>query len=196
MEHILKKIRTNVVISALLCIALGVVLVIWPSMSVQVVCMAIGAVLILNGISRLVNFIFGRDDSLFSQMNLIMGIIITVIGVWILLQPDKIIAMIPILVGIIIIIHGINNLQQAVGLCKSQYDKWWVALLLGLVTVGVGILLICNPFQAIDTLVMFIGLFMIYDGISDIWIVSRVSHTAKQLKQELGAIDVESEEID
>ena len=51
MERILKKIRTNVVISALICIALGVVLVIWPGMSVQVACMAIGAVLILNGIS-------------------------------------------------------------------------------------------------------------------------------------------------
>lgn len=196
MERILKKIKANVVISALLCIALGVVLVIWPGMSVQVACMAIGAVLILNGISRLVNFIFGKDDSLFSQMNLIMGIIITVIGVWILLQPDKIIAMIPILVGIIIIIHGINNLQQAVNLCKSQYNKWWVALLLGLLTIGFGILLICNPFQAIDTLVMFIGIFLIYDGVSDIWIVSRVSRTAKQLRQDLEAVDVEAEEID
>ena len=196
MERILKKIRTNVVISALICIALGAVLVIWPGMSVQVACMAIGAVLILNGISRLLNFIFKRDGSLFSQMNLIMGVIITVIGVWILLQPEKIIAMIPILVGIIIIIHGVNNLQQAVNLCKSQYDKWWVALLLGLLSVGFGILLICNPFQAIDTLVMFIGLFLIYDGISDIWIVSRVSYASKQIKQDLGAVDVEAEEIE
>lgn len=196
MERILKKIKANVIISALLCIALGVVLVVWPGMSVQVTCMAIGAVLLLNGISRLVNFIFGKDDSLFSQMNLIMGIIITVIGIWILFQPDKIIAMIPILVGIIIIIHGVNNLQQAVSLCKSQYDKWWVALLLGLLTIGFGVLLICNPFEAIDTLVMFIGLFMIYDGVSDIWIVSRVSRTAKQLRQDFEAVDVEAEEIE
>ena len=123
MERILKKIKTNVVISALLCVALGVVLVVWPGMSVQIVCMAIGAVLILNGISRLVNFVFGRDGSLFSQMNLVMGIIITVIGIWILFQPNKIIAMIPILVGIIIIIHGINNLQQAVNLCQGKYDN-------------------------------------------------------------------------
>lgn len=195
MERILKKIKTNVVISALFCIALGVVLVIWPGMSIQIACMAIGAVLILGGISRLVNFIFRRDGSLFSQLNLFMGIIITLIGALILLQPAKVIVIIPILVGIIIILHGVNNLQQAVSLCKNQYDKWWVALLLGLVTVGFGILLICNPFQTIDTLVMFIGLFLIYDGASDIWIVSRVSYAAKQIKQELGAVDVEAEEI-
>ena len=48
MEHILKKIKTNVMASALLCIALGAVLVIWPDMSVQITCMAIGVVLIIN----------------------------------------------------------------------------------------------------------------------------------------------------
>lgn len=196
MEHILKKIKTNVMASALLCIALGVVLVIWPDMSVQITCMAIGLVLIINGISRLANFIFRRDGSLFSQMNLVMGIIIAVIGVWILLQPDKVIAMIPILVGIIIIIHGINNLQQAFHLFQNRYDKWWVALLLGLVTMAFGILLIRNPFKAIDTLVMFIGLFLIYDGISDIWIISRVFRMAKQMKQEVEAIETEGREVD
>ena len=125
-----------------------------------------------------------------------MGIIIAVIGVWILLQPDKVIAMIPILVGIIIIIHGINNLQQAFHLFQNRYDKWWVALLLGLVTVAFGILLIRNPFKAIDTLVMFIGLFLIYDGISDIWIISRVFRMAKQMKQEVEAIETEGREVD
>lgn len=195
MEHILKKIKTNVMASALLCVALGIVLVIWPDMSTQIACMAIGAVLILTGISRLINFIFKRDGSLFSQMNLVMGIIITVIGVWIVVQPEKVIAMIPILVGIIIIIHGVNNLQQAVNLCQNRYDKWWVALILGLLTVAFGILLICNPFEAIDTLVMFIGVFLIYDGVSDIWIVSRVFRMAKQFKQEVEAIETEGREV-
>ena len=196
MELILKKIKTNVIASALLCIALGVVLVVWPDMSVQIACMAIGAVLILNGISRLINFIFKRDGSLFSQMNLVMGIIITVIGVWIILQPAKVVAMIPILVGIIIIIHGINNLQQAVSLCQSRYDKWWIALILGLLTVAFGILLICNPFEAVETLVMFIGLFLIYDGVSDIWIVSRISRMGREIKQAVEAIDTKGREVD
>lgn len=196
MERILKKIKANVVISAAFCIVLGVVLVVWPGMSVQVACMAIGIVLLISGLTRLANFIFGRDGTLFSQMNLILGIIITVIGGWILFQPGKIIAMIPILVGIIIIIHGINNLQQAVSLCQSRYDKWWVALLLGLVTIGFGALLIFNPFAAVDTLVMFIGIFLIYDGISDIWIVSRISRATREVRQNLEALDVEAKDID
>lgn len=185
MEQILKKIKTNVIASALLCIIMGVVLVAWPGMSVHIVCITVGAVTIVGGLSRLLTFALNRDGSLFSQMNLIMGLIITLIGAWILFQPDTIIAMIPILVGIIIIIHGINNIQQAVDLYRNRYDKWWVALLLGLITVIFGGLLIFNPFGAVNTLVMFIGLFLIYDGISDIWIVSRVSGMAKQLMDEV-----------
>ncbi len=196
MEHILKKIRTNVIVSAFICIALGVILVFWPGLSVKVVCMAIGAVLVINGISRLLNFIFGRDGSVFSQMNLVMGIIITVIGGWILLQPGTIIAMIPILVGIIIVIHGINNLQQSVSLCQNRYDKWWIALLLGIITIGFGVLLVFNPFAAVDTLIRFIGLFLIYDGASDIWIMSRVSRNVKQARQEMDALTVDGKEIE
>ncbi len=196
MERILKKIKTNVIVSALICAGLGVILVVWPGLSVQLVCMAIGGVLVLNGLSRLLNFILNRDGSIFSQMNLVMGIIITVIGGWILLQPGTIIAMIPILVGIIIVIHGINNLQQAVSLCQNRYDKWWIALLLGIVTIGFGVLLVFNPFAAVDTLIRFIGLFMIYDGASDIWIMSRVSRNVKQARQEMDALTVDMKEME
>ena len=194
--NLLKRLKTNIVISATLCILLGIVLVVWPDLSMQIVCTAIGAVLLIGGGVRLAAYFTEKDGSVYAQMNLITGIILAVVGIWILLQPDKVLAIIPIIVGIVIALHGVNNLQQAVSLCKEKYDKWWVALILGLLTVGFGILLVCRPFEALDTAVMMIGLFLIYDGISDIWIVSRIYRTAKTLKQEVEAIDVESQKID
>ena len=171
MERILKRIKANVMVSAFICMALGIILVVWPGLSVRMVCMAIGVVLVINGISRLM-------------------------GGWILFQPNTIIAMIPILVGIIIVIHGINNLQQTVSLCRSRYDKWWVALLLALITIGFGVLLIFNPFVAVDTLIRFIGLFLIYDGASDIWIMSRVSKNVREARQDMEALTVDGKEIE
>lgn len=196
MGAMLKKLKTNIVISAVLCIVLGIVLVIWPDMSMQIACAAIGVVLLLGGIVRLVQYFVVRDGSMYAQMNLIMGIVLTVVGVWIVLKPDKVLAIIPIIIGIVIVLHGLNNLQQAITLCKEKYDKWWVALILGLLTVGFGVLLICRPFAALDTVVMLIGIFLIYDGLSDLWIVSRIYRTAKELKQEAEALDVEAEEVE
>ena len=113
-----------------------------------------------------------------------------------MIKPEKVLAIIPIIVGIVIALHGLNNLQQAVALGREKYDKWWVALILGLVTVGFGALLIFNPFAALDTVVTLIGFFLIYDGVSDLWIVSRISRTAKILRQEAEAVDVDAEDID
>lgn len=195
MEKLLRKVKANVVVSSLLCVALGVVLVIWPGMSMQIVCTAVGVVLIITGVMKIAEYLMIKDGSLYAQTNLIFGIILIVIGVWITVKPDKVLAMIPIIIGIVITLHGIHKLQQAVELCKSQYDKWWVALILGLLTIGFGVLLICKPFAAVDTVVTFLGICLIYDGISNIWIVSRVYRSVKILKQEAEAIDVESEEL-
>lgn len=195
MEKILRKVKANVVVSSLLCVVLGLVLVIWPGMSMQIVCVAIGVVLILTGVLKIAEYFISKDGSLYGQTNLIFGIVLTVVGIWIAVKPEKVLAIIPIIVGIVIVLHGVHKLQQSVTLCKSQYDKWWLALILGILTVGFGVLLIGNPFAALDTVVMLIGCFLIYDGISNIWIISRVYKTAKRLKQEAEAVDAEAQEL-
>lgn len=196
MEKILKRVKANAVISAILCMALGLVLVVWPGISMQIVCVAVGIVLVLGGVVRLVASFANRDGSMYVQMNMILGVIFAVVGVWIILKPEMVLAIIPIIVGIVIVVHGVNNLQQAVSLCKTKYDKWWVALLLGILTTGLGVLLIFNPFAALDTVVMLIGVFLIYDGISNLWILSRIAKAAKLIGQETATVVVDVEGVE
>lgn len=191
MEQLLKRVKTNVVISSILCVILGLVLVFWPGLSIRIVCTAVGVVLIVTGITRMIDYFAVRDGSMYSQINLIFGIVLVVVGVWISVKPDKVLAIIPIIVGIVIVIHGLQNIKQAMELWRDKYAKWWVACILGVLTVGFGVLLICRPFTAIDTVVMLIGFFLIYDGISNIWIVSRIYKNAKILRQEMEAVEVE-----
>lgn len=191
MESLLKKIKTNVVSSSLLCVILGLVLVFRPGMSMRIVCTAVGVVLLVAGVMRIMAYFAMRDGSMYAQVNLVFGIVLAVVGVWIIMKPDTVLAIIPIIVGIVIAIHGLHNLKQAMELWRDKYDKWWIAFLMGVLTVGFGVLLICRPFAAIDTVVMLIGIFLIYDGLSNIWIVSRVYKNAKMMRQEMEAVDVE-----
>lgn len=192
--ELLKKLKTNVIISSALCIVIGIVLVIWPDLTMEIACLAIGAVLLIAGIMRLITYFTARDGSVYSQLNLIFGIVLIVVGALILWQWDNVLKIVPIIVGIVIVIHGINDLRQALALHKNEYDKWWVALILGLLTVILGVLLILNPFAALDTVVILIGIFLIFDGISTIWIMSKIYRTAKVMEQEAEALDVEIEE--
>ena len=120
----------------------------------------------------------------------VVGIILAVLGGWVILNPGILIMVIPVVIGVIVTVHGVHNLIQALELFKNQYSKWWVALLLGMVTVGLGILLIFNPFEAVNTAIMLIGIFLIYDGISDLWIISRISKTAREIRETVKALDV------
>lgn len=175
----IKSLKVNYSLSAVICVILGIVLLVWPGQSTQVVCMVLGIVLGGFGIVQIVLYLATQEKTMVSHSMMVLGIVLAVIGGWIVLKPDTIIKAIPMIVGILIVIHGLHNAVQAIDLKKMQYDNWWVALLLSVLTVALGIVLICNPFTVVDTVVRLIGAFLIYDGLSDMWILSRVFKTKK-----------------
>ena len=175
----IKSLKVNDSLSAVICVILGIVLLVWPGQSTQVVCMILGIVLGGFGIIQIILYLATQEKTMVSHSMMMLGIVLAVIGGWIVLKPDTIIKAIPMIVGILIVIHGLHNAVQAVDLKKMQYDNWWVALLLSLLTIALGVVLICNPFTVVDTVVRLIGAFLIYDGLSDMWILSRVFKTKK-----------------
>lgn len=175
----IKSLKVNYSLSAVICVILGIVLLVWPGQSTQVVCMILGIGLGGFGIIQIILYLATKEKTMVSHSMMMLGIVLAVIGGWIVLKPDTIIKAIPMIVGILIVIHGLHNAVQAIDLKKMQYDNWWVALLLSLLTVALGIILICNPFTVVDTVVRLIGAFLIYDGLSDMWILSRVFKTKK-----------------
>ncbi|MDE6607647.1 MAG: DUF308 domain-containing protein, partial [Lachnospiraceae bacterium] len=56
MENFLKKVKANYMVSAAFLALFGLVLLIWPKTSTTVICMALGCVLIICGVIRLVVF--------------------------------------------------------------------------------------------------------------------------------------------
>ena len=66
----------------------GLVLIIWPGTSTQVVCMVLGGVLLLYGIIQIVLYLIARERTLYLQGMLMLGIVFGVLGAWILFRPD------------------------------------------------------------------------------------------------------------
>ena len=193
MFNYLKNLKANYTLSAILCVVIGLVLIIWPGTSTQLVCMVLGSVLLLYGLVQLALYLFARERTLYLQGMLVLGIIFSVLGVWILLKPEIVIATVPIIIGIIIVIHGIHNITQAVNLSRMNYDNWWIALLFGILTVVLGGVLIYNPFSVVNTVVRVIGAFLLYDGLSNMWILSRVFKTKRDIDR---VVDVDGHWVD
>lgn len=175
----IKSLKVNYSLSAVICVILGIVLLVWPGQSTQVVFMVLGIVLGGFGLIQIILYLATKEKTMVSHSMMMLGVVLAVIGGWIVLKPETIIKAVPMIVGILIVIHGFHNAVQAIDLKKMQYDNWWVALLLSLLTVALGVVLICNPFTIVDTVVRIIGAFLVYDGLSDMWILSRVFKTKK-----------------
>ena len=175
----IKSLKVNYSLSAVICVILGIVLLVWPGQSTQVVCMVLGIVLGGFGLIQIILYLATKEKTMVSHSMMMLGVVLAVIGGWIVLKPETIIKAVPMIVGILIVIHGFHNAVQAIDLKTMQYDNWWVALLLSLLTVALGVVLICNPFTIVDTVVRIIGAFLVYDGLSDMWILSRVFKTKK-----------------
>lgn len=196
MADFIKGLKANYTISAILCVLLGLVLLIWPGTTTQIVCISLGIVLLAYGIIQIAIYLFNRERTIISQGMMLLGIVFAVIGAWILLKPEMIIMAVPIIVGVLIVIHGLHNVVQAIALQKDGYVRWWLALLFGLFTVIFGGVLIYNPFEAVELVVRLIGVFLIYDGLSDIWILSRVFKVKRDKERIIDATFVEVEQED
>lgn len=196
MADFLKSLKANYTISAAVCALLGLVLVIWPGATSQIICMLLGGVLLAYGILQIAIYLFNRERTIILQGMMLLGIVFAVIGLWILLKPEMIIMAVPVIVGVLIVIHGLHNIIQALALKKDGYENWWLAFVLGMLTVIFGGVLICNPFKAIELVVRIIGVFLIYDGVSDIWILSRVFKVKRDKERIIDAsfVDIEDED--
>lgn len=193
MSDFLKGLKANYTISAGLCTLLGLVLLIWPGTTMRIVCTLLGSMLLIYGLVQVVLYLINKERTILSQGMMVFGIVLAVIGIWILTSPEMIIMAVPVIVGVLIVIHGVHNVVQAIALKKDGYDRWWLAFLFGALTVVLGGILVYNPFEVAETVVRFIGIFLIYDGVSDIWILSRVFKVKRDKEKiiDVDYVDVE-----
>ena len=160
--------KKNYFISAILTIALGAVLVIWPDWSGRILCYLLGAALILMGGIQLIVCIRAERIGFYSKFSMLMNIILILLGVWVCIRPDTVLSLVPVIIGIVMLINGCMDLQFTMDIKHAGSGKWWIALIFALVTLTLGVFLVMHPFLAFEITMLIIGIGLLYDGISDL----------------------------
>lgn len=199
MPEFLRKVKLNSFITSLLYALVGLLLLVWPELSASVLCTVVGLVLIFCGILSILPSLFSRDGSVYSGGHLLFGVVLTAVGIWIMTRPELISVIIPRVIGVIICIHGLSDIDSAVKLHRHG-ARWSAALFLAIVTLALGAVLVFYPFGVFSTVVRIIGAFLLYDGASDFWIASRVSRAVKQAAKDAqtqaNAVDVDFKDVE
>lgn len=193
MKSILHEQKRSSVIAALITMALGFFLVLWPDRSVALMCTLLGAALLVTGIVYILGWFVRRREGGAGAFTLIPGVVLAGIGVWLMTSSESVITLIQYVFGAVVIFHGVVDLQGSVALMRNHAAYWWLDLGLSALTLGLGVLILVNPFGTFAALVMLIGFVLIYDGLSDLWIIHRLSRAMRDLEREIQRDIVETE---
>lgn len=168
MKSIIQDMKHNYFINAVIMVILGIVLVIWPHILGVMLCYLLGGALIVMGVFQLISFLRGERLGFYNKFVMMMGIVLVLLGIWICAQPRIVLSIIPVVVGIIVLIHGLMDIQYTLDIKKAGSEKWWIALIAAALTLIVGLLLMLNPFTAYEITMVLLGVAMLYDGGSDL----------------------------
>ena len=106
-----KKLKWNLILMSLLYLALGIFLLMVPGTALNVVCYALGGVVLACAAVQLVRYFVVERGVFQSQLTLISGII--VLGIVMVVDPFGTMETLVMAIGLILILEGALNLLSA-----------------------------------------------------------------------------------
>ena len=140
----MKNLKWNLILMSLLYLALGIFLLAVPGVALNIVCYALGGVVLACAAVQLIRyFTFER---------------------FLILRSDIVVRILPIVFGLFVVFDSLGRLQNALELRRCGYPSWKWFILLALLSVALGAIMIFDPFGAMETLVMGIGIILLIEG--------------------------------
>lgn len=182
MKEKIKGLRLNITISGIISIIIGILLLVYPAESLTTISRVLATVVILAGIFVIISQIFERG---FNVMGVAVGGVLAVIGLWIFFAPGSIVSIIPIAIGVLLVVHGLQDLGLAIQAIKSKAPRPWLTFIIAIVTILLGAICIADAFHLVAIATRLIGVMLIYDGITDVFTVRKVNKAEKIIDVEV-----------
>jgi len=180
-----------VLISSILFLILGAIMYTKPDAVVIITTYVFGGLLVLVGLFKCVkNYLDVKKDNTISSTEMVVGIILSVLGVICIFLAGVVEALVRLVIGGWMIFSGINGLINALYLDKKT-SKFWVSLILSLVIIGGGLYTILEAnlaFQAIGIVLM---IYSVLEIIGYIFNRRSVTVIKTEVRQENKVIDAE-----
>ena len=153
-----------IIMSVLFCLA-GVLFIAMPEISTKIIGICIGISMILFGIVRLIGY-FSKDlYRLAFQFDLEFGILMMILGVIVLFNPENLMAFICVVIGISILLDGLFKIRIALDSKQFGIKSWWLILALAIVTGVIGVFLIFDSATGSELMTVILGLTLLSEGI-------------------------------
>ena len=159
-----KSFSTTFMIAALIYLILGLALVIWPGAARLVICYAVGILLMLYGLARMLAQ-WSSLGFLSLGNGYLLGLVSLLLGLLLLIRTEAVLAVFGTVLGLIIMADSLIKLQISYQLRGSHIGSARRNAICALVTFILGLLMLFNPFKAVNAMTIFIGASLLIDGV-------------------------------
>ena len=139
--------------TGLLMLIMGVVLLLWPGMTVLSVCSFLGWCLVIGGAVEIILGLTGNR----SAAGTAGGAVSVIAGIVLAARPGAVVSVLPVLIGLALLVNVIAG--RSAGVFSTMQ------IISGTITLIVGLILLFHPFGSVKFLTALLGIVLIYYGI-------------------------------
>lgn len=177
------------VIASIAYIVLGVFMVIKSQAVANGINDVFGVIMLIYGVINVIVFFMNKDadDNLF--LELATGVIAIGLGIFSLVAQDLMQQILFYAIGGVLLIDALVNIKRAVNLRYMGFPRWNFFLIAAIIGVLLGIL--CIVFYTVipQSVVVFFGVSLIYEGVSSLVVLLIDARVRKRVSNDLARIE-------
>ena len=167
-KHPIENIGTNLkksawfsVMESLAILIFGILIVVWPGVTIQVIANILGGVFIIGGIYQIINYFVVKGQQDFFNNSLLSGVLALILGIAALVIGKDLAGIFRIVIGIWIVYESLVRVNTAIKLHSVGIKSWQFVLIIALCMLVIGIFITFNA----NALMQLIGWMMIASSV-------------------------------
>ncbi len=181
----IKKNAWSSAIESLAVIIFGILLVVWPDITISVAANVLGAFFIISGIYKIINYFVVKGQNNFFDNSLLSGVVSVLIGIAAIIIGEDIASVFRVIIGIWMVYESLVRMNTAIKLHAAGIKSWNYILIIALIMLALGIFITFNA----GAVVQIIGWVMIATGIvgiiGDAMFIGKVDAVVDKLTKKL-----------
>ncbi len=149
---------------AVFFIASGILFIILPEVTLTVLCRVIGIIMMVFGAVRLVGY-FSKDlYRLAFQYDLEFGIVLAILGLLVVIYPEKAVNVLCLAYGIITLADALFRIRIAFEAKRFGIRVWWIVFACAILTGLVAAVLMFRPGESARIITVLLGVSLVAEG--------------------------------
>lgn len=177
------------IITSIVYIVLGVFMVVYPDKTANGIRIIFGIGMLVYGLINVISFFLNHDTEENLFLELVLGVIGIGLGIFALVPTDLISKIIFYTIGGVLIIDSLVNLKRSFNLKAMGHSRWYFFTVAAIIGMILGILCVVLYHSMREVVIVFIGISLIYEGISSLLTIFFDWRNKKKITRELSRYD-------